>query len=326
MKIGSELLYLSRNEVASIQIGMAEIIRLLEEAFLEKAKGNVDALHKTELHPKRDDDFINAMPCSFPHKAAGIKWISAYPGNKDKGLPYLSGLIVLNDPQTGIPLAIMEAGIITAIRTGAVTGLAAKYLARQDSRTVAILGCGVQARTQLEAVLAVSPGIQLVKAYDVIPEAASRYTAEMGDKFKVRMEITASPEAAVRDSDIIVTAGPILSSPNPVIEGSWLKEGCFGAPIDYDSYWKKSAFEAAARIYVDDVAQFDSHRPLGYFSAVPPVYGELADLVAGKISARLNDTERLIAVNLGLSLEDIAVASQVYEQALKKGLGRILPV
>ena len=326
MKIGSELLYLSRNDVASLNMGMAETISLLEEAFLEKAKGMVDALPKIELHPKRDDNFINAMLCSFPNKAAGIKWISAYPGNREKGLPYLSGLIVLNDSETGIPSAIMEAGILTAIRTGAVTGLSAKYLACKDSQTVSILGCGVQARTQLEAVLATCPEIQLVKAYDVSQEAVARFATEMEDKFKVRVEKAGSPQVAVMDSDIIVTAGPILANPDPVIEGSWLKEGCFGAPIDYDSYWKKSAFEAASRIYVDDVPQFESHRTMGYFNAVPPVYGDLADLVSGKISARLNDSERIIAVNLGLSLEDIAVAAMVYDQALKQGLGQLLPV
>ncbi|MHB1405879.1 MAG: ornithine cyclodeaminase family protein [Desulfitobacteriaceae bacterium] len=326
MKIGSELLYLSRNDVASLNMGMAETISLLEEAFLEKAKGMVDALPKIELHPKRDDNFINALLCGFPNKAVGIKWISAYPGNREKGLPYLSGLIVLNDSETGIPSAIMEAGILTAIRTGAVTGLSAKYLARKDSQTVSILGCGVQARTQLEAVLATCPEIQLVKAYDVSQEAVARFATEMEDQFKVRVEKAGSPQVAVMDSDVIVTAGPILANPDPVIEGSWLKEGCFGAPIDYDSYWKKSAFEAASRIYVDDVPQFESHRTMGYFNAVPPVYGDLADLVSGKISARLNDSERIIAVNLGLSLEDIAVAAMVYDQALKQGLGQLLPV
>ena len=326
MKIGSELLYLSRNDVVSLNMGMAETISLLEEAFLEKSKGNVDAMPKIELHPKRDDNFINAMLCSFPNKAAGIKWISAYPGNREKGLPYLSGLIVLNDSETGIPLAIMEAGILTAIRTGAVTGLSAKYLARKDSQTVSILGCGVQARTQLEAVLATCPEIQLVKAYDISQEAVARFATEMEDQFKVRVEKAENPQVAVMNSDVIVTAGPILANPDPVIEGSWLKEGCFGAPIDYDSYWRKSAFEDASRIYVDDVPQFESHRTMGYFNAVPPVYGDLADLVSGKISARLNDSERIIAVNLGLSLEDIAVAAMVYDQALKQGLGQLLPV
>ena len=98
MKLGSEILYLSRNNIGSSSIRMSDVINLLEESFLEKAKGTVDALPKIELHPKRDDNFINAMVCSFPKfNVAGIKWISAYPGNREKDLPYLSGLIVLND-------------------------------------------------------------------------------------------------------------------------------------------------------------------------------------------------------------------------------------
>ncbi|KUO69844.1 MAG: hypothetical protein APF81_06300 [Desulfosporosinus sp. BRH_c37] len=327
MKIGSEILYLSKNHISSLNVEMSVVISLLEESFLEKAKGNVDALAKIELHPKRDDNFINAMLCSFPKfNVAGLKWISAYPGNREKGLPYISGLIVLNDQETGFPMAIMEAGILTAIRTGAVTGLSAKYLARKDSQTVAILGCGVQARTQLEAVLAICPEITTVKTFDINIEAIDRFAQEMETRFKVRVEKANNPQQAVEGSDIIITAGPILTSPDPVIEGSWLKEGCFGAPIDYDSYWRKSGFEAADRIYVDDVPQFESHRKMGYFSTVPTVYGDLADLVSGKISGRLNDSERIMAINLGLSLEDIAVAALVYDRALKQGLGQLLPV
>ena len=327
MKIGSELLYLSRKEIGSLDIGMAKTISLLEEAFLEKAKGTVDALPKIELHPKRDDNFINAMLCSFPKfNAAGLKWISAYPGNKAKGLPYLSGLIVLNDPETGIPMAIMEAGILTAIRTGAVTGLCAKYLARPDSKTTAILGCGVQARTQLEAILAACPQVCHINAYDIDAAAVTRFAREIEERFKVIVEQCSNPRSAVEGSDIIVTAGPILANPDPVIEGSWLKEGCLGAPIDYDSYWRRSAFDAAARIYVDDIPQFESHRTMGYFGAVPPVYGDLADLVAGKISARRDKQECIIAINLGLSMEDIAVAAMVYRHALEHGLGQVLSV
>ncbi|HBV88748.1 ornithine cyclodeaminase family protein [Desulfosporosinus sp.] len=327
MKLGSEILYLSRDNIGALSIGMSDVISLLDESFLEKAKGNVDALPKIELHPKRDDNFINAMLCSFPKfKAAGLKWISAYPGNREKGLPYISGLIILNDQETGFPMAIMEAGILTAIRTGAVTGLSAKYLARSNSEIAAILGCGVQARTQLEAVLAVCPDIKTVKAYDINQEALTRFAQEMEQQFKVIVEHALNPQKAVEGSDIIITAGPILANPEPVIESSWLKEGCFGAPIDYDSYWRKSSFEAAERIYVDDVPQFETHRKMGYFSSVPTVYGDLTDLVSGKKSARLNDSERIIAINLGLSLEDIAVAALVCEHAERKGLGQLLSI
>lgn len=327
MKIGSEILYLSKDHIGSLNLEMSDVISLLEESFLEKAKGNVDALPKVELHPKRDDNFINAMLCSFPKfNAAGLKWISAYPSNREKGLAYVSGLIVLNDLETGFPITIMEAGILTAIRTGAVTGLSAKYLARRNSQTVAILGCGVQARTQLEAVLAICPEINTVKAYDINNEATTRFVMEMELRYKVKFEPALDPQRAVEGSDIIITAGPINTSPDPIIEGAWLKEGCFGAPIDYDSYWRKSGFEAADRIYVDDVPQFESHRAMGYFSSVPTVYGDLAGLVSGKISSRINDSERIMAINLGLSLEDIAVAALVYNHALKQGLGQLLPV
>ena len=322
----SQLLYLSASDISSLNMTMTDIIALLEEAFIEKGNGSVQALPKIELHPRLDDNFINALVCSFPkYHAAGIKWISAYPSNKEKGLPYLSGLVILNNPDNGMPIAVMEAGVITALRTGAVTGLAAKYLARPDSECAAILGCGVQARTQLEAIMAACGKLKLIKAYDVVPAAREGFCREMSERFQVEVQAVSSPRDAVIESDIIITAGPIFKQPQPVIEASWLKEGCFGAPIDYDSYWQQSAFEAATRIYVDDVDQFEQHRQFGYFRTVPPVFGDLGQLISGQIVGRKNKSEIIIAINLGLSLEDIAVGALVYRLALQKGIGSVLP-
>lgn len=325
MMTESTLLYLSSQDIRSLNITMTEIITLLEEAFMEKAKGTVQVLPKNELHPQTDDNFINAMVCSFPKfHAAGIKWISAYPTNKDKGLPYLSGLIVLNNPETGLPFTIMEAGVITALRTGAVTGLSAKYLARKDSEIASILGCGVQARTQLEAILGTNPNLKLIKVFDILPNKSKEFSSEMQRRFNITVKPVFTAREAAEDSDIIITAGPILKNPQPVIEASWLKEGCFGAPIDYDSYWLTSAFEAASHIFVDDIAQFEYHRNLGYFGGVPPVSGELANLISGERPGRTNELEKILAINLGLSLEDIAVAALVYKLASEKGIGTAL--
>src|SRR5574341_2260051 len=147
----SQFLYLSRESVEQVDLDMATIIQLLERAFQEKGAGRVEMPPKPGIHTQ-PDAFIHAMPAYIPAlRSAGIKWVSGYPANQGRGLPYITGLLVLNDVDTGIPLAVMDCSWITAYRTGAATALAARYLARPDSQIAGILACGVQGRTNLEA-------------------------------------------------------------------------------------------------------------------------------------------------------------------------------
>ena len=186
MTLGS-ILYLSRKDVEATQLPMSEIIQALEAMFHEKGNGKVEMPPKPGIHT-RPDAFIHAMPAYIPSlQAAGLKWVSGYPGNQAKGLPYITGLLILNDPDTGIPLAVMDCTWITAQRTGAATALSAKYLARPDSVSVGIVACGVQGRSNLEA-LACLFKIQKVKAYDLHPEVAQRYAREMAGHLQIDIE------------------------------------------------------------------------------------------------------------------------------------------
>jgi len=231
-----ELLYLSMQDVQTVDLPMMEIIDALEVMFREKGQGRVEMPPKPGIHT-RPDAFIHAMPAYIPKlESAGIKWVSGYPANQSKGLPYISGLLILNDPDTGLPLAVMDASWITAMRTGAATAVAAKYLARPQSSSVGIIACGVQGRSNLEA-LACLFNIDTVMAFDVYPQVAEKYAAEMRAKLGIPIEVVATAKAAVRDMDIVVTSGPILKSPNPVIPADWLKPGGFASPVDFDSYW-----------------------------------------------------------------------------------------
>ena len=170
----SEILYLSRQDVEELALSMSEIIGALESMFRAKGEGKVEMPPKPGIHP-RPDAFIHAMPAYIPDQnAAGVKWISGYPENQKKGLPYITGLLILNDPETGFPIAVMDATWITAMRTGAATAVAAKYLARKESSTVGILACGVQGCSNLEALSCVFR-IEEVKAYDIRPEAAETF-------------------------------------------------------------------------------------------------------------------------------------------------------
>jgi ornithine cyclodeaminase/alanine dehydrogenase-like protein (mu-crystallin family) len=315
-----KLLYLSQAEVAAVALDMPTIIDLLEQAFMEKGHGRYEMPPKPGIHTQ-PDAFIHAMPAYIPAmQAAGIKWVSGYPENQAKGLPYITGLLVLNDVETGIPYAVMDCAWITAYRTGAATGLAAKYLARPDSSTAGILACGVQGRTNLEALASLFP-LQTVYAYDIVREVQDLYVREMSAKLDLDITGVDKPEDAVRRSDLVVTSGPILKHPSPTIPKDWLKPGAFASAVDFDSYWTGEALIQADKISTDDHAQFQYYRQSGYFTQTPDPYADLGEIVAGLKPGRQSEAERIIAINLGLALDDMAVAPEIYRRACEKGLG-----
>ena len=319
------ILYLSKAEVEAIDVPMDRIIAALEAMFREKGEGRMEMPPKPGIHP-RPESFIHAMPAYIPSlKSAGMKWVSGFPENIRKGLPYISGLIILNDPETGIPLSVMDCTWITAKRTGAATAVAAKYLARPDSKIVGILGCGVQGRSNLEALKLTFP-VQRVMAYDSNLRAQELYVAEMTKRCRIEVRPVKTPKEAISGCDMVVTAGPILKTPHATIQPGWLKEGVFASLVDYDSYWHRDALKEADKFCTDDIPQLEYYKTIGYFQDIPPVYAELGELVTGRKPGRENPAERTIACNLGLALDDMATAPLVFKLAVEKGLGTRLPL
>ena len=318
-----KMLYLCREDVEKIGLSMAKIIAALENMFKEKGEGRVEMPPKPGIHTRKDA-FIHAMPASIPSlRAAGIKWVSGYPENQNKNLPYITGLIILNDPETGIPLAVMDATWITAKRTGAATAVAAKVLARKESSTVGIIACGVQGRSNLEALANVFH-ITKVKAYDIYPEIARRFAKEMAEYHRVDVEVVQSPKEAVIGLDLVVTSGPILKNPKPAIEPGWLSEGAFASLVDFDSYWQGEALQQADKLVTDDLGQMEYYRRVGYFKVTPEPYADLGEIIAGQKPGRERNDERSICINLGLALDDMATAILIYQRAREKGIGREL--
>jgi ornithine cyclodeaminase/alanine dehydrogenase len=304
---------------------MSEIIDALDRMFAEKGEGRVEMPPKPGIHTRKDA-FIHAMPAYIPSlESAGMKWISGYPENPTKNLPYITGLLVLNDPDTGIPISVMDATWITAKRTGAATAVAAKYLARKDSSTVGILACGVQGRSNLEALACLFP-LTKVKAFDLSREAAEAFAKEMAETVEAEIEIVSDPKKAVVGSDLVVTSGPILKEPTPVIEAGWLARGAFASPVDFDSYWTGEALAQADKLATDDTRQMEYYRDVGYFKRTPQPYADLGEIAAGKKPGRENDDERTISINLGLALDDMATAIRVYQKARDQGIGTELPL
>ncbi len=219
----------------------------------------------------------------------------------------------------------MDCTWITAMRTGAATAVAAKYLANPDSSTVGIIACGVQGRSNLEA-LSCLFDISKVKAYDLFPKSAQRYANEMSEKLNLSIEVFNSPREAVEYSDIVVTSGPILKNPTSPIQKGWLKEGAFGSAVDFDSYWTGDALKELDKFYTDDFAQMEYYRSMGYFKNTPIAMGDLGELLAGLKVGRESPSERILTMNLGLALEDMAVAPLIYKKAQELNIGTLLPL
>jgi len=325
MENTSTVLYLSRQNVETLNLSMEEVIESLDQMFAEKGRGEVEMPPKPGIHTQ-PDAFIHAMPAYIPSlKAAGLKWISGYPGNQEKGLPYITGLLILNDPETGIPLAIMDATWLTAVRTGAATAVAARYLARPESSSAGILACGVQGRSNLQA-LACLFSLKRIKVYDINSEIAQRFAGEMSAALQLEVEAVDTVAQAVQEMDLVVTAGPILKNPQPAIEAGWLAPGAFASPVDFDSYWQAAALQEADKIATDDIGQMEYYRCEGYFQQTPAAYADLGELAAGLKAGRQAADERIISMNLGLALEDMATAIRIYERAVAQGVGTQLPL
>jgi ornithine cyclodeaminase/alanine dehydrogenase len=315
-----QLLYLSRADVEAVGLEMKKIINLLEDMFREKGAARVEMPPKPGIHT-RPDAFIHAMPAYIPaFKSAGIKWVSGYPENQSRGLPYISGLLILNDDDTGLPYSVMDCTWITAYRTAAASAVSAKYLARIDSEVAGILACGVQGRTNLEAMQVLFP-IKRVYVYDIDRQIQEKYVAEMSSKLGLEIIGVDHPEQAVVDSDIVVTSGPILSHPQPTIPENWLKPGGFASAVDFDSYWQPSALRQIDKLSTDDHKQFEYYRSVGYFQNTPAPYADLGELVVGDKPGRTAENERTMAMNLGLALDDMAVAPEIFRRAQEKGIG-----
>jgi ornithine cyclodeaminase/alanine dehydrogenase-like protein (mu-crystallin family) len=322
----NKLLYLSQADVVAVGISMSEIIAALETAFRAKGEGRTEMPPKPGVHPGGGDNFIHAMPAYIQDlKSAGVKWVSGYPENYKRGLPYITGLLIYNDVENGLPLAVMDCVWITAKRTGAASAVAARRLARPESSVMGMLGCGVQGQSHAEAFTETFP-LKKILAYDKDAESARRYAAAMTRQLKVEVVAVKTPREAVSGCDIVATAGPILKVPHATIQAGWLDEGAFASLVDYDSYWSREALAQAAKFCTDDIPQLKLYQSMGYFRNIPPIHADLGELVTGKKKGRESAKERTMTANLGLAIDDMAVAPLIFARAKEKGIGTWLPL
>jgi ornithine cyclodeaminase len=329
-----EILFLGMEDViAAGGLDMAMTMDTIEKTLSLFDKGECILPDKTVLKwgknyaEEMKSGRINIMPgyVGGDYNVVGVKWISSNPDNPFiYNLPRASALIILNDMEKKYPFAIMDGTIISAMRTGAITGIAAKYLARKDSSIVGLIGAGVQNRTQLKAILETMKKIEKVFIYDLYRERSDKFALEMSKDLAVNIIPVDTAEAAIAESDIVVTA---TMTSEPIVMRRWLKKGSFysnvsGFECDYDTV------KLADKRVVDTWSHV-KHRLASTISLMSnkglisdsDIHAELGQIINGKKTGRTSEDEIIYFNSVGMAIEDVAEAMSIYRQAYEKNIG-----
>lgn len=321
-------LLIDRHEVAGL-LSMGEAIDAVEGAFREHAAGRVRMPQRAVVEVSAHAGIHLSMPAwvGGAEEGLGLKVVTVYPGNPAaRNLPTVMAIMVLNDPSSGAVLAVMDAGHMTAVRTGAAGGVAARHLARAGARTAGIFGAGVQAETQLEAICAVRR-IETATVYDADPGRAMNYATAMSRRLSIDVRVASEPKEAVTGQDIVVTA---TTSPRPVFDGAWLVPGQHVSAIGAHTPATRELDTVTitrSRLVVDLVEAClaeagDIIIPIqeGAMDA-GRIHASLGEVVSGQKPGRQSEGEITVFKSVGLALQDVAVARLVYERARATGAG-----
>ena len=296
-----EPLFLNEEQVKK-HLRMADLIPAMEKALIEFSTGKVTQPVRSVINVDPPGGFLGLMP-ALTSDGLGLKAVTFYPSNVERGIPTHMATIFLVDPQTGTPLAIMDGRLITEMRTAAVSAAATKLFAPPGAKILAILGSGVQARSHAEALRLVRQ-FEEIRVWSPTREHAERFAKEIGAK-------TASSEDAVRGADVVVT---VTNSKTPVLKGSWLKRGCHVNAVGAcRPDWRELDDEAMSNVVFVDSREGAMKESGDVILSGAKIYAELGEALAGKVPSRENETT--IFKSLGMAVEDIAAATLIYRSA-----------
>jgi ornithine cyclodeaminase/alanine dehydrogenase-like protein (mu-crystallin family) len=313
----NQMLVLNRADLDSLGLTWTEIVDVLEDAFRQKARGLVQNPPKPKV-TSREDAFIHAMPAYLGGSdRIGLKWVAGYEQNNSKGLPYIYGVMIMNDPDTGRPIAMLDGGWITEMRTPGVSGVTMRHVPG-DPKHLAIVGCGLQGQRHLEVALEVHPDITHVTAYDRV-EARVRgmFEEKAGDRVT---RMATSPTDAVADADLVITT--ITVPLDPKLDCANTDPDALLLPVDYDDAMSQKAFDDAVVYCVDDLGQYGSVADKLYFFGLPKPDTHLAAVVSGEYD--VPRTGRRMFLNMGIAMDDVALSSLVLDRAPAAGVGRYI--
>jgi alanine dehydrogenase len=317
-----KLLWLSRHDVNAVGLGPTECIDLVRKTMEWQGEGLLEVPAKLGIHPPHGRH-INAMPAFVgPLQAAGLKWVADFPENRKFGLATIHGLIVLNNPETGVPLCVMEGGTVTAMRTSAMTGVSLQAFALPSAKLGTIVGTGTEALSHVITLPKALPTLRTLRIVGRELRAATRFCEEVGHKAGVELIPLAERELAVRGADIIVTVTNSVST--RLLEPDWISPGATVVVLDNGAK-ETTLLHSLDRVIVDDRRPFATEEVKRRFpTGVPKIDGEVGEILAGRIQGRRNPQERILILNLGSAACDVVVATEIYQRATNAGHGMVL--
>ncbi|WP_272700768.1 ornithine cyclodeaminase family protein [Desulfovibrio sp. Fe33] len=326
--MSTEVRWISAKDIDRLGITMTEVMDAVETGFASLGRGEGEMPAKIGIHP-RENCFIHAMPCRLGGDIdrAGVKCVSGYPPNPARGLPYITGIMLLNDPDTGLPLAVMDAAWITAWRTGAASGVYARHFGDPETTSVTIVGAGVQGRVNLLAMKEVFPKLNDVRCHDIFEAATQRFIDDMAPKVPGAVfSAHADLETAVRNTDVLITCTPIVESPVRAVRREWLKDDCLVIAVDYDACVGEDVFRDA-HFTCDNRNQYIWTRNQGtYFQNGYPgpeaIDADMCEICAEQGVAVREGLRG--AVLMGIATHDVMTAALVFERAAEAGIGTLV--
>ena len=326
------LRWLNTADVEAAMPSLAERL-VLAERTMRALVADAELPPKIGVHPRPDGSFAHAMPAHLrgrdPDGAEdllGIKWIAGVPANRALGLPAIHGLVVLTDPATGVPLAVLDAGPITAERTAAVSGVAIRQFAPAVSGRpprVAILGAGVQARSHLPVIGSVLPGAE-VEVFDRHPERAAE-VADLASRTAGIAAARAAPSArhAASGADVVITVASFTSpAERQVLTPDWLGRDALIVAVDYATYVSAAVARDAVLFVVDERGQFLANRDAGNFDGYPDPVLTIGEALIARTPRP--EAARVLVTHLGVGLADLVFGDAILRRATELDLGTIL--
>lgn len=327
LNIGKEIWYMTQDEVISAGLTEEDILKLTNDALVAHGKKEYEMPAKIGVHPF-PEVFFHAMPAYVPSKlAVGMKWIECYPNNPSKfNLPQTTGLLILNDILSGCPIAIMDCAWVTAMRTPAVTVLAAAAL-HPDAETFGMFGCGVQGIEHVKYVVHTLKKLKKIYIYDVKEEYMDQLIESVQPKIAVKIIKGKNYEEVTKSCEVLSSATIIVKEPLSFVKYEWVSRGQTILPCDLNTFWDPAISQKADKYIVDSIDEHELFDKMGYFPAgLPKVTCETGEILAGIKKGRESKDGLIVCSNIGMSVCDVVVGREVFNRALKNNIGRKLPL
>ncbi len=318
--------YLSREDVERLGLRGTALAAAIEGTLQAASRGAAKNFPKTSSIRPDGRLFQSIMAVGFEAPApvmAATKIVGLSPANHERGLPHIGGLIVLNDGETGMPVAVMDATWITEARTAALSLVAARRYARPDARRIGFIGCGAQARAHLAVFSEVFP-LASVTAYSR-GRPSVEVLAERARGMGLEAEIADAPHDAVHGQDIVISSVPDSPGLTPFLSAEWLSPGSFASLVDLGRSWQPEGFETFEHRLVDDRAQAEASRHFRKLTPDGPYHADLMEMTADPSLLRQSERARAVFTFQGMALADLAAAALAIERAAGTGIGTLLP-